>query len=127
MRSLTPNNMKEFAEQYFLQRKGNCAQAVFAAWNFHSQKQDINVNECAVYGHGKAPGGLCGALYAALHIAGDRAESEIKKGFAEKSGEHFSCADIRAARSLRCIDCVTLAASLLEEHTSSFSVQSQGE
>ncbi len=108
--------MRKAAEDYHRERKGNCAQSVAHAWNAKNPGGAARVEGLAGCGGGKAPGGLCGALHASCELAGAAAEGTIKREFAEKSGGHLTCREIRAARALPCTACVGLAAELLEKH-----------
>ena len=110
--------MKNTAIEYHRQRRGNCAQSVAFAWG---SKYPGGRGVEAVFagcGAGRAPGGLCGALYASCELAGAHAAEAIKRSFAGKTGGHQTCKDIRASRALPCSECVELAADLLEKHAS---------
>ena len=108
--------MKKIASEYRRQRRGNCAQSVAFAWG-SKYPGGRGVEECfAGCGIGRAPGGLCGAVHASCTLAGTAAEESIKHAFAEKTGGHLTCKDIRAARILPCSECVEVAAELLEKH-----------
>ncbi len=107
--------MKDIAREYFMQRRGNCAQSVAAAWASRNPDQARRVDEFAGLGGGRSPEGTCGALYASCRLGGAAAAESIKAGFMEASGGHTACRNIRAARTLRCADCVELAAGLLEQ------------
>jgi len=110
--------MKKAASEYHLQRRGNCAQSVAFAWG-SKYPGGRGVEEVfAGCGAGRAPGGLCGALYASCELAGAHAAEAIKRSFAERTGGHQTCKDIRASRALPCSECVELAAELLETHAS---------
>lgn len=108
--------MKKIAREYFMQRRGNCAQSVAAAWSNRNPDAAGREAEFAGCGHGQAPEGSCGALYASCSLAGATHAESIKSRFMERSGGHAACREIRAARTLRCLECVELAADLLEEH-----------
>jgi len=108
--------MRKTAEAYHRDRQGNCAQAVAHAWNVKNPGERASVEELAGCGGGKAPGGLCGAVHASCGLAGAAAAETIKREFAEKSGGHLRCKEIRAARKMPCGECVGLAAELLEKH-----------
>lgn len=108
--------MKTTAHEYHRQRRGNCAQSVAFAWASKNPGAENQVEAYAGCGAGRAPGGLCGALHASCELAGDGAAEDIRRGFAEKTGGHLMCKDIRAARALPCSECVAIAAELLEQH-----------
>lgn len=107
--------MKNVAREYFMQRRGNCAQSVAAAWSTRNPGAGSEA-EFSGCGHGQAPEGTCGALYASCCLAGEAQAESIKTRFMERSGGHAACREIRANRTLRCAECVELAAGLLEEH-----------
>lgn len=108
--------MVKTASDYHKTRRGNCAQAVAFAWG-SKYPGGRGVEEVfAGHGGGRAPGGLCGAVYASCTLAGAAAEPAIKQAFAEKTGGHLTCKAIRAARALPCSACVEAAAELLEQH-----------
>ena len=108
--------MKNTAREYHHQRRGNCAQSVAFAWG---AKYPGGRGVEAVFagcGAGRAPNGLCGALYASCELAGARAAEAIKLSFAEKTGGQQTCKAIRAARAVPCSECIEIAADLLEKH-----------
>jgi len=106
--------MKELALNVFRQPPDrlNCAQSVLHAWREVVGDTAITVAELRPVGAGRAPEGLCGAIYAACLLAPARAE-ELKSAFAARVGSLY-CKDIRAARKHPCADCVAEAAELLE-------------
>ncbi len=109
--------MKRTASEYHKERRGNCAQSVAYAWGT-KYMGGRGVEECfAGCGIGRSPGGLCGALYASCELAGLAAAEAIKQSFAEKSGGHLTCKEIRAAKIMPCSECVEVAAELLEQHS----------
>lgn len=101
----------------FLFRKGkkNCAEAVAGAWQKVSGK-DLEVTEnLSRCGSGRAPQGLCGAVYAAQLVSDEDKKAELTGRFADAAGS-LLCGEIRSMRKLSCTACVELAASLLEEN-----------
>ena len=105
--------MKELALKVFRQPPDrlNCAQSVLHAWNEVFGGTTTTVPDLKPFGAGRAPGGLCGALYAACLLAPNRSE-ELKAAFAARLGS-LSCKEIRAAKTHPCADCVAEAAELL--------------
>lgn len=89
----------------------NCAQSVVHAWRELFGDSPITVAELRPFGGGRAPGGLCGAVYSACQLAPERAE-ELKSAFATRLGSLY-CKAIRAAGDHPCADCVAQAAELL--------------
>ncbi len=89
-------------------RKHNCAQAVMAA---HGGSQQ-DVEDCAFCGGGRAPDGLCGALYAAIQLHPE-AEEAIKLRFATTCGA-LTCREIKMNAKTPCADCVANASAILD-------------
>jgi hypothetical protein len=109
--------MKERASEHYQRRRGNCAQSVAFAWNTTYPDRSKTEDTFAGCGGGRAPDGLCGALHASCTLADATAAEAIKLSFAEKSGGHVKCREIRKAKTLPCCECVEVAAELLEKHT----------
>ena len=105
--------MKEHALKVFRQPPDrlNCAQSVLHAWREVVGDTALAVADLKPAGAGRAPEGLCGAVYAACVLAPDRA-SELKAAFAAGVGSPY-CKDIRAAKEHSCAECVAEAAELL--------------
>ena len=105
--------MKELALKVFRQppERLNCAQSVVYAWREAFGDTAIAVADLKPFGAGRAPEGLCGAVYAACLLAPNRAE-ELKAAFAARVGS-LHCKEIRAAKQHPCADCVAQAAELL--------------
>lgn len=100
----------------FLFRKGqkNCAEAVAEAWQKVYGKglaMTANLRNC---GSGRAPQGLCGAIYAAQLISDEAIKAELTDRFEHAAGS-LLCREIRSMKKLSCTACVELAAALLEE------------
>jgi hypothetical protein len=106
--------MKEHALKVFRQPPDrlNCAQSVLYAWREVVGDTALAVADLKPAGAGRAPEGLCGAVYAACQLAPNRAE-ELKAAFAARLGS-LHCKEIRAAKKHSCADCVAEAAELLE-------------
>ncbi|MGC8624853.1 MAG: hypothetical protein ACP5VQ_06265 [Phycisphaerae bacterium] len=107
--------MVERAVSFFRTRQGNCAQSVAHSW---CEKMSTNCEEYEhlhACGHGRAPDGTCGALYAAKLIAGPERAAQIEAAFAAASGGFTKCRDIRTHRAMSCVQCVSTAARLLYE------------
>ncbi|MCX6914223.1 MAG: hypothetical protein NT167_14415, partial [Verrucomicrobia bacterium] len=71
----------------------------------------ITIADLKPVGAGRAPEGLCGAVYAACLLAPSRAE-ELKAAFAARLGS-LHCKEIRAAKKHPCAECVAQGAELL--------------
>jgi hypothetical protein len=110
--------MQHKAKEYFLGENGtrlNCAQAVLQAYcdtSRCSHKFLENHGDC---GSGKAPGGYCGAFYAALNIlelTGQDKRKECEDFFIGQAGA-LACKEIRRLKKLSCLGCVEKAAEFL--------------
>jgi hypothetical protein len=108
--------MQTEARSIYEQRQGNCAWSVAKAFSKHSPQHNVDLDQFADCGHGKAPGSLCGALHAARTLAPASAEA-ITKAFSDKTQGHLVCREIRASRTLKCAECVELGAGLLDQAT----------
>ena len=98
-------------------RKHNCAQAVIAAFMDTFPINEETLAEFASCGGGKAPGGECGALYAAQYIL-----EKFKPEYVDKCKDLFlqaagstKCKEIRSLKKIPCVGCVEKAAEILEE------------
>lgn len=87
----------------------NCAQAVAGGCG----REDL-VAELASCGGGKAPGGFCGALYAACVISDEAEKEEIISRFRKAAGA-ITCREIKTVTGYPCVECVRTAAGLLKK------------
>lgn len=109
--------MKTIAVDFFRQKKGNCAQAIIYAWALYknSEAPESKITEYSSYGRGKAPGGICGAVYSVLHVTPDSNMHEIViNEFAKKTNGLTVCSEIRGSGCVSCIECISIAAEILE-------------
>lgn len=96
--------------------KLNCAQALLKAFQAVSGVSDEELGDYKAMGVGKAPGNVCGALYAARLLLRDAdSQAELAEVFERQAGSTL-CREIRGARRLRCRDCVGVAARFIEAH-----------
>ena len=91
----------------------NCAQSLYTGFQELLQVPSEVIKAAKMQGGGKAEGGLCGALHAALDLA-DHAETkkELQARFEELAGSQ-QCREIRQKKQMRCDQCVELAAAVL--------------
>ena len=100
-------------------KRMNCAQSVLSAF-----KEDFNIEEDMLeafksYGGGKAPNGLCGALYAVKCIVNkqqgqdEEKEAELEEYFLKHAGA-LECSNIRGLKKLSCVGCVEKSSEFLE-------------
>ncbi|ELP91899.1 hypothetical protein EIN_398290 [Entamoeba invadens IP1] len=96
--------------------EGNCAMSVTLGYSRVTGKNyDTLLAQCKGYGGGHAPEGYCGALYAAMQIAGPEKEEEVKKKFMETSKGCIKCKEIRGGNIIPCNTCVRTAAAAIED------------
>lgn len=89
----------------------NCAQAVAAG----AGREDL-VDRYAAMGGGKAPEGMCGALYAALQLIPESRREIARQKFVFFAGSD-SCVTLKMRNRTSCIRCVEKAAELVESLT----------
>ncbi|MCF0212144.1 MAG: redox-active protein [Bacteroidales bacterium] len=90
----------------------NCAQAVAYRWREKYDDPNI-VEQMALCGGGRAPEGICGALYAAMQACPAQADS-IKEKFAQQCGA-TTCRMLKTVCRTPCTQCVDVADSLVEQ------------
>ena len=88
----------------------NCAQCLAHRFGLPAD----TVAEMRAYGGGRAPGGLCGALYAATQLAPEAAP-EILAAFQQQLGA-TRCRDLKTAGRVPCLQCIATAQSLCERY-----------
>jgi len=84
----------------------NCAQSVAAACSGEEHLQDL-----AGCGAGRAPDGVCGALYAALLLAPESRKKSISDEFAMRLGA-TKCRELKG-KGVPCTLCVSAAEEIL--------------
>jgi len=95
----------------------NCAQAVLVAAAQHGLAAERPVEEWRGMGRGNAPGGTCGALYAAMELVPE-ARRKISEAFEQEAGSTL-CRKLKEQTSaMPCEQSVALAAALLAENAS---------
>ncbi|MFA6143128.1 MAG: C-GCAxxG-C-C family protein [Candidatus Omnitrophota bacterium] len=94
----------------------NCAQAIIASYMDKFAMDEKTINVFGSYGGGKAPGGECGALYAAKFMLKDKHPDKIKDceaAFSSFAGS-TKCKEIRTLKKLPCLGCVEKAAEFID-------------
>ncbi len=96
----------------------NCAQAVFKS---HPEEVNLSDEEIELSyrskGGGRAEGGLCGAVYAAIEILGKDSEKALalEKEFQEELGG-LTCRQLKAEFRIPCKRTVEVADQLLDKY-----------
>jgi len=104
---------KEAVHNY-TREKLNCAQSILKAYRHRKDITQNEIDAARTLGGGKAPGGACGALHAALLLHDDAEKKQsLRESFTERAGSE-QCREIRAKKIVSCAECVELAAELLD-------------
>ena len=91
----------------------NCAQAVLKAYASPAGLGEECLARFSKFGGGRAPGGECGALFAAKMLVRDHAaKQKIEEAFVCVAGSK-KCREIRAGRKFTCKQCVQTAADVV--------------
>lgn len=108
----------ELATEFHNAHKGNCAQSVAFAFAIANGKPEAEALEIAAkmkaYGGGHAPGGTCGALYAAKLFTPEFS-GKIEELFKAGASGKTLCREIRPAAIIPCNRCVELAGEALDQ------------
>lgn len=86
----------------------NCAQTVASV----TENEDI-ISDMKSCGGGRAPDGLCGALYAAIMISPADRRDEVRKEFRKRLGGE-TCTELKQDLKVPCPMCVRVAAEAAE-------------
>ena len=88
----------------------NCAQAVTDGFDRHDLMDEMSSS-----GGGRAPGGMCGAIYAALALLPEEKRDEALAEFVKRTGSSV-CREIKSIYKTPCAECVAAASDILESH-----------
>ncbi len=108
--------MKRAADYFHGQDKYNCCQAIR---RFFQRRFDVSeevLQEGKAHGGGRAPEGVCGALYAAEELlkASGELKAELRAAFLKRVGA-ITCREIKGEQKTSCQECVNVASELLQE------------
>jgi hypothetical protein len=95
-------------------RGHNCCQAVLHAFQERCRIDEERIAAARQSGAGRAPGGRCGALHAALVLVEPQHHAAIESAFVKRTGA-AACRDIRKLRQASCSECVAEAARLVAQ------------
>jgi hypothetical protein len=105
----------ETAVHSYTKERLNCAQSILKAFGHRKDMTRNEIDAAQALGGGKAAGGVCGALHAALLLLdGPEKKQAFREAFVERAGSEL-CREIRAMKIINCAQCVELAAGLLDE------------
>ena len=105
------------SKKFHAENRGNCAMSVAYGYAIATGKSEDEALKIADKyqnaGRGIAPGGVCGALYAAKELVPEKADA-IEETFRRGSQNYTKCAEIRPNKILPCNRCVELAGEALD-------------
>ncbi|MBR2427485.1 MAG: C_GCAxxG_C_C family protein [Lentisphaeria bacterium] len=103
--------MKDKAVELFtaVPKQHNCAQAVVCG----AGRCDLK-DAMATCGGGKAPEGICGAVWGASQLLPEDKREELFQEFQNKYGS-LHCSELKK-QGITCVDCVKNAAALAEKY-----------
>lgn len=104
-----------FTRSFAKAKASICTQVVYGHFKEHKGFNDDDIKEIAKFGRGKAPGGECGALYAARTLSKPRHASKIEQEFREAAG-HTQCKKIRQLGRMDCGGCKALGIELIKKY-----------
>lgn len=87
----------------------NCAQTIAAGFG----REDL-IESLKPCGGGRAPEGLCGAIYAATELAPPERRAAMLEAFRAKNGA-VTCRSLKQEFRVPCPQCVAVAGELLEQ------------
>ena len=94
--------------------KLNCVQSVLKSFQKELNIPDSRIAEFKAYGGGRAPEGVCGALFAAEVLLAEQGKPSIKEKFKAKAG-NTNCLAIKRENKTSCRECIRIAGELLEK------------
>ena len=106
---------KEEVKRYFHgEEKFNCAQAVLKIMEEKYPNKAELIPAFKAFGGGRAPDGVCGALYGALELLPESEHLNLRNEFCKSAGSE-KCKAIKKLKQLSCPSCVEVAVDLVKE------------
>ena len=94
--------------------KHNCAQCIVYKWNALFADNGQFAEAAKSHGAGRAPEGLCGALFAAASAVPNHRD-EIIEEFKAKNGA-TTCMELKVTLNVPCKQCIDVADDLVEKY-----------
>ena len=92
----------------------NCAQSILKGFQEEFNISAGRIAEFKAWGGGRAPEGVCGALFAADILLAELEKPSIKEKFKTEVG-NTNCLAIKRENKVSCLNCVRIADELLEK------------
>jgi len=104
--------MKVKATEYFHKKPDyfNCAQSILKSWQKELNIPEKDIDDFSSFGGGRAPSGLCGAIYAADYVLSLLDKPSVQDEFIKKLN-HLNCSALRKS----CVKCVEVADELVSD------------
>jgi hypothetical protein len=108
--------MRTKSEQFFHAKPENfnCAQAVLKGFQNELNISQEKIDSFRAFGGGRAPEGLCGALFAAETLLAESGKPSVREEFAAEAGD-ITCRGIKTGTKTSCLQCAQIADKLLEK------------
>jgi len=109
------------ATDHYLGKNGkkrvNCAQTILKTFQNRFDIKDNVIDEFEYFGGGRAPGGVCGALYAGKELLKSHDNNQLKKleSHFETTATYHKCKQIRINKTATCITCVKTVAEFIQK------------
>ena len=95
--------------------KLNCAQCILKAFQTQLNIEDELIATFRKHGGGRAPEGICGALYAVDYLLAQQGKNSVQAEFLQKANA-ITCLELKKRRKVSCEMCVTIAEKLALEY-----------
>lgn len=101
---------------HHVEKNYNCAQTILKLFEKTHSVSETDIKIFRQHGGGRAPEGLCGALFAAKYLFPhhEKIVESIHQDFLNEIG-NVRCIDIRKNRKKTCQECIACAAKLVEK------------
>lgn len=113
--------MKEKAKDYFLGKNGrprlNCARSVAETFRERFPLDEKRAAILSACGGGMAPGGYCGAFYAAKCILEHHLPRQAPESmeYLRSAAGSLKCREIKSLKKISCVQCVEKAVEAIEK------------
>ena len=109
------NQTRKRADKYFHEKPENlnCAQAILKAFSTEFNVDAQEIAEYKAHGGGRAPGGICGALFSAQQLLGESEKERLVAEFQQQFGT-IDCLELKKS-GVPCADFVAFVDKQVED------------